>query len=39
LKAHRWNVTDAARQLGISRATMHRKIKKYGIVSPNNQND
>ena len=37
LQVYRWNVTNAARQLGISRATLHRKIRKYGIVSPNNQ--
>ncbi len=37
LRAHKWNVTHAAKQLGISRATLHRKIRKYGIVSPNNQ--
>lgn len=37
LGAQRWNVTRAAQQLGISRATLHRKIRKYGIVSPNNQ--
>ena len=38
LGAFKWNVTDAARKLGISRATLHRKIRKFGIVSPNNQN-
>ncbi|MGB4867224.1 MAG: sigma-54-dependent Fis family transcriptional regulator [Hyphomicrobium sp.] len=37
LSAFKWNVTDAARKLGISRATLHRKIRKFGIVSPNNQ--
>lgn len=31
-----WNVTAAARILGISRATLHRKILKFRIVSPNN---
>lgn len=39
LRSNRWNVTDAARKLGISRATLHRKIRKYKIVSPNNQPD
>lgn len=39
LRTNRWNVTDAARQLGVSRATLHRKIRKYSIVSPNNQSD
>ncbi|MCB1484102.1 MAG: sigma-54-dependent Fis family transcriptional regulator [Hyphomicrobiaceae bacterium] len=37
LRAKRWNVTEAAAQLGISRATLHRKIRRYGITSPNNQ--
>ncbi len=37
LRAQKWNVTEAAKQLGISRATLHRKIRKYGIVAPNNQ--
>ena len=37
LRAQKWNVTCAAKQLGVSRATLHRKIRKYGIVAPNNQ--
>ncbi len=37
LRANRWNVTEAANQLGISRATLHRKIRRYAITSPNNQ--
>ena len=37
LRANRWNVTEAASQLGISRATLHRKIRRYAITSPNNQ--
>jgi transcriptional regulator of acetoin/glycerol metabolism len=36
LRACKWNVTEAASQLGISRATLHRKIRKYSITSPNN---
>jgi sigma-54 dependent transcriptional regulator, acetoin dehydrogenase operon transcriptional activator AcoR len=36
LRLNRWNVTEAANQLGVSRATLHRKIRRYGIVSPNN---
>lgn len=35
LDSHAWVVTSAARALGISRATLHRKINKYGLVSPN----
>ena len=37
LRTNRWNVTDAATQLGVSRATLHRKIRRYAITSPNNQ--
>jgi sigma-54 dependent transcriptional regulator, acetoin dehydrogenase operon transcriptional activator AcoR len=38
LRANKWNVTEAAGHLGISRATLHRKIRRYAIMSPNNQN-
>jgi two-component system response regulator AtoC len=31
LARHRWNATAAARQLGISRTTLWRKLKEYGI--------
>lgn len=37
LKATKWCITTAAQDLGISRATLHRKIRKYGIISPNQQ--
>jgi transcriptional regulator of acetoin/glycerol metabolism len=30
-----WNITTTAEKLEISRSTLHRKIKKYGIVAPN----
>ena len=30
----RWNVTQAARSLGIGRATIHRKMKQFGIARP-----
>jgi transcriptional regulator of acetoin/glycerol metabolism len=36
LRASKWNVTEAASQLCVSRATLHRKIRKYRIMSPNN---
>ena len=31
LEQHRWNITEAARALGIARNTLHRKINKYGL--------
>ena len=35
LRQHKWNVTAAAEQFGISRSTLYRKMKKHGIVQPN----
>ncbi|WP_425583084.1 helix-turn-helix domain-containing protein [Zobellella aerophila] len=35
LDSHAWVITSAARALGISRATLHRKMNKYDLVSPN----
>ena len=32
-----WNISKAARQLGINRRTIYRKIKKHGIQRPNSQ--
>ncbi len=34
LKACRWNVTAAASALGISRMTLYRRMKRYGIEHP-----
>ncbi len=31
LEAARWNVTQAATQLGVDRTNLHRKMRKYGI--------
>jgi sigma-54 dependent transcriptional regulator, acetoin dehydrogenase operon transcriptional activator AcoR len=31
----RWNITDSAKDLGLARATMYRKMKKYKIIPPN----
>lgn len=33
----RWCVAKAARLVGVSRATVHRQMKKYGIVRPDHQ--
>lgn len=35
LKRERWNMSAAAQALGISRSTLYRKMKRYGIVQPN----
>ena len=32
---NKWNITDTSKQLGISRATIYRKMKKFNIVMPN----
>ncbi len=31
LERHRWNITKTAKQLGVTRPTLHDLIKKYGI--------
>jgi transcriptional regulator of acetoin/glycerol metabolism len=35
LREHQWNITAAADSFGISRSTLYRKMKKHGIVQPN----
>lgn len=35
LKKHKWKISSAARDLGIGRATIYRKMEKYAIVPPN----
>ena len=35
LQNHKWHVSKAVKEIGISRATMYRKMEKYGIVPPN----
>ena len=35
LKKHKWKITQAANELGISRATIYRKMEKFGITPPN----
>ncbi len=34
LQAARWNVSAVARELGCSRMTLYRRMKRWGIVSP-----
>ncbi len=35
LQRYRWNVSAAARQLGISRSTLYRQMSRFHIVEPN----
>lgn len=35
LRASGWNLSAVARQLGISRMTLYRRMERYGIQSPN----
>jgi transcriptional regulator with AAA-type ATPase domain len=37
LRSNRWNITDTANELNVSRSTIYRRIWKYGIVPPNQQ--
>lgn len=37
LRKHHWNVTAAASELGICRATVYRQMSRYRIVSPTQQ--
>ncbi|URI10447.1 sigma-54-dependent Fis family transcriptional regulator [Aquincola tertiaricarbonis] len=39
LRAAHWNVSAVARSLGLSRMTLYRRMKRWGIVSPNQQDD
>ncbi|WP_088283276.1 sigma-54-dependent Fis family transcriptional regulator [Ideonella sp. A 288] len=35
LRAAHWNVTAVARQLGVARMTLYRRMKRWGIEAPN----
>jgi transcriptional regulator of acetoin/glycerol metabolism len=34
LAAHHWNVSRTARELGVDRTTVHRQMRRFGIVAP-----
>ena len=38
LRAAQWNVSAVARQMGLSRMTLYRRMKRAGIVPPNRMN-
>ena len=35
LKKHKWNITDASHEMGMSRSTLYRKMNKLAIIPPN----
>jgi transcriptional regulator of acetoin/glycerol metabolism len=37
LRAAQWNVSTVARQLGVARMTLYRRMKRWGIEAPNRQ--
>ncbi len=37
LQRHKWCITAAADELGVCRATVYRRMKRHGIVQPNQQ--
>ena len=39
LAAVRWNVSAAARRMGLSRMTLYRRMQRWGIASPNQRED
>jgi len=36
LAKNSWNISAAARDLGVDRTTLHRRMKRLGVVTPNN---
>ena len=39
LRAARWNVSAVAHQMGLSRMTVYRRMKRWGIEPPHHRND
>ena len=39
LRAARWNVSAVAHQLGVTRMTVYRRMKRWGITAPNQRDD
>ena len=35
LAASGWNISEAARRLGVDRTTVHRRMKRFGVAAPN----
>jgi transcriptional regulator of acetoin/glycerol metabolism len=34
LREHHWNVSAVARALGVDRSTVHRRMRRFGLVPP-----
>lgn len=39
LRRHHWNVSAVAREMGVSRPTIYRRMRRHGLVPPNWQSD
>lgn len=39
LQRRQWNITAAARELGLNRATIYRQMQRHGIVDPRRRHD
>lgn len=39
LKKNKWHISKAAKELGMSRSTIYRKMEKYKILAPNAMDD
>lgn len=37
LRQNQWNISQAAKQLGVSRPTIYRRMQRYGLIAPNRQ--
>lgn len=37
LQRHKWQISKAEKEIGLSRSTIYRKMKEYAIIPPNNR--
>ena len=38
LRKHHWNVSAVARYLEVDRSTVHRRMRRFGLVPPHKRN-